>query len=214
MSADREHECTNALPALGGRVGTDVVLANPVLHGEPVDDIPVRRRVWRRRLVSWWQRSPRVPAAFKSRRHAVQAGKDLAVAVLRSPWRVLGCVVRGLVAAGRAWRRWLTVRDFREAAEQTEKLADKFTEIRQLTLFRWKVTGAVLALAAAALLVAYAIDGARSCGLPARPSRPCWLSSAGARTAALAVSRSWPGRARSPGRWTRRSLWRHSATPS
>jgi DNA segregation ATPase FtsK/SpoIIIE, S-DNA-T family len=160
MSADREHECTNALPALAGRVGTDVVLANPVLHGEPVDDTPVRRRVWRR-LVSWWQRSPRVPAAFKSRRHAVQAGKDLTVAGLRSPWRLLGCVVRGLVAAGRVWRRWVTVRDFREAAEQAEKLADKFTEIRQLTLFRWKVTGAVLALATAALLVAYAIDGAR-----------------------------------------------------
>jgi hypothetical protein len=62
-----------------------------------------------RRLVSWWQRSPRVPAALKSRRHAVQAGKDLTVAVLRSPWRLLGCVVRGLVAAGRAWRRWVTV---------------------------------------------------------------------------------------------------------
>ena len=35
----------------------------------------------------------------------------------------------------------MTVRDYREAAEASEKLADKFTEIRALTLFRWKVTG-------------------------------------------------------------------------
>ncbi len=43
----------------------------------------------------------------------------------------------------RAWRHWVTVRDYREAAEQSEKLADKYVEIRELTLLRWRVTGAV-----------------------------------------------------------------------
>lgn len=52
--------------------------------------------------------------------------------MLRSPWRYLGAVVRGLVAAARWWRRWVTVGDYREAAELSEKLADKYVEIRAL----------------------------------------------------------------------------------
>jgi S-DNA-T family DNA segregation ATPase FtsK/SpoIIIE len=79
---------------------------------------------------------------LKGRHRAVQAGKDLAVGVLRSPWRYLGAVARGMVAAGRWWRHWVSIRDYREAAESAEKLADKFVEIRALTLFRWKVIGA------------------------------------------------------------------------
>ena len=82
----------------------------------------------------------------------------------------LGAVVRGLVAGCRWWRRWVTVRDFREAAESSEKLADKFAEIRALTLFRWKVTGAVAVVARARRwLVADLVYGgagvvARRCG--------------------------------------------------
>ncbi|MBM7814383.1 S-DNA-T family DNA segregation ATPase FtsK/SpoIIIE [Saccharothrix algeriensis] len=52
------------------------------------------------------------------------------------------------------------MRDYREAAEQSEKLADKFVEIRALTLFRWKVTGAVLGGMAAALAVLHVLYGA------------------------------------------------------
>jgi DNA segregation ATPase FtsK/SpoIIIE, S-DNA-T family len=138
-----------------------VVLAGKVLDGELVHEAPRRRRAWRSAVASWWRRSPRVPAALKSHAHATQAAKDLTMAVLRSPWRLLGAVARGAVVAVRAWRRWVAVRDFREAAEQAEKLADKFTEIRALTLFRWKVTGATIAAVAVAVLVAYVLDGAR-----------------------------------------------------
>lgn len=53
----------------------------------------------------------------------------------------------------------MRVRDYREAAEQSEKLADKFVEIRALTLFRWKVTGAVVGVVAAVLLVLYVLYG-------------------------------------------------------
>jgi hypothetical protein len=67
--------------------------------------------------------------------------------------RYLGAVVRGLVVAARWWRRWVTVRDYREAAELAEKLADKFVETRALTLFRWTVTGAVAAAAALTLAI-------------------------------------------------------------
>jgi DNA segregation ATPase FtsK/SpoIIIE, S-DNA-T family len=123
----------------------EVVAGDPVLDGELVDEPPQPHYYAPRlgRVASWWLRSPRVPVWLKSRRQAVQALKDVLVALLRSPYRFVGAVVRGMVVAARWWRRWVTVQDYREAAEQSEKLADKFTEIRALTLFRWKVTGAV-----------------------------------------------------------------------
>jgi hypothetical protein len=43
--------------------------------------------------------------------------------------------------AAREWRRWVRVYDYREAVEQAEKLADKFVEIRALTLFRYVFDG-------------------------------------------------------------------------
>jgi S-DNA-T family DNA segregation ATPase FtsK/SpoIIIE len=159
-----------------------------VLEGEFVNDVPpVERTPWRRRVVNWWRHSPRVPLWAKDRVHAVQAVKDLVVAVVRSPFRFLGAVVRGLVVAVRWWRSWVTVQDYREAAEQSEKLADKFTDIRELTLFRWKVTGATVAtivvvvavldlvyghralwIAGAVCAVALAILGRRKDGSPGR----------------------------------------------
>ncbi|MGX7825721.1 cell division protein FtsK [Actinokineospora sp. 24-640] len=75
------------------------------------------------------------------------------------PWRFLRAVVRGIVSAARWWRAWVKVADYRQAATDQDKLADKFTEIRTLTLFRWKVTGAVLAALAAGVLVAYLVYG-------------------------------------------------------
>ncbi|GAA2999742.1 FtsK/SpoIIIE domain-containing protein [Actinokineospora diospyrosa] len=102
-------------------------LERAVLDGEL---LPVRR-------VSWWWRSTWVPVWLKSWR-------DFLAVVLVAPWRFVGAVVRGLIAVGRWWRRWVTVRDYREAAESSEKLADKFEPIRALTLFRWKVTAAVV----------------------------------------------------------------------
>jgi S-DNA-T family DNA segregation ATPase FtsK/SpoIIIE len=139
-------------------------LVNAVFDAELVDDPPqaVYRDAKLNWLVSWWLRAPRVPAALKSRLALVQAVKDRAVAVLRSPWRYAGSVVRGIVAALRWWRRWVTVRDFREAAEQSEKLADKFSEIRLLTLFRWKVTGAALLATALGVAIADLLYGTRA----------------------------------------------------
>ncbi|MFL6118042.1 cell division protein FtsK [Actinophytocola sp.] len=134
----------------------DLVDVGPVYDAELVDETqPFYSQPRLGRFTSWWLRSPRVPVWLKDRGQARQAAKDGAVAVLRSPWRYLRAVVRGLVAAVRWWRRWVTVRDYREAAESSEKLADKFTEIRALTLFRWKVTGAV---AVAAVLAGAVVD--------------------------------------------------------
>lgn len=59
-------------------------------------------------------------------------------------------VARDLLASARCWRSWVTVRDYREATEDAGKLADKFDRIRELTLFRWRVTGAVTGAAALA----------------------------------------------------------------
>ncbi|MGH3996177.1 MAG: cell division protein FtsK, partial [Pseudonocardiaceae bacterium] len=141
-----------------------VIPADPVLDGELIDDDERSsgQHEQYRRAASWWQRSLRVPAAFKSRANAAQAAKDVAVAVVRSPWRFVGAAGRGTVLAVRAWRRWVSVRDYREAAEQSEKLADKYVEIRELTLLRWRVTGAVAGIGMAGVAVADMVYGSRA----------------------------------------------------
>ncbi|WP_236791855.1 cell division protein FtsK [Amycolatopsis sp. GM8] len=152
--------------------------AEPVYDAELVDDTlpqPQRRTQWQR-LVRRWQRSPRVPPVLQDKAQARQAAKDLVVATLKLPWRYLGAVVRGLVVAARGWRRWVTVRDYRDAAEQQEKLADKFVEIRELTLFRWRVTVALAAAALVAGVVLVVLWG----------YRPLWIA-AGALSMALAI---------------------------
>ncbi|HEX5121384.1 MAG TPA: FtsK/SpoIIIE domain-containing protein [Pseudonocardiaceae bacterium] len=119
----------------------ELVPADPVYDGELVDDgtLPVPT------FTTWWQRSRRVPQRFKSRAAVRQVARDALASLVRSPFRLVGSVGRGAVLAARGWRRWVRVHDYREAAEQSEKLADKFTEIRVLTLFRWKVTGTTVA---------------------------------------------------------------------
>ncbi|GAA3359616.1 FtsK/SpoIIIE domain-containing protein [Saccharopolyspora gregorii] len=123
-----------------------------VFETDLVDEMPKPGR--RRRFAEWWRHSTHVPAALRSRTAAKNAAVDAALFLLGSPKALLGAVWRGLVLAVRAWRRWVRVVDYREAAEQSEKLADKFIEIRELTLFRWKLTGAVALFTASALLVA------------------------------------------------------------
>ncbi|MGH3857800.1 MAG: cell division protein FtsK, partial [Pseudonocardiaceae bacterium] len=138
-----------------------VIPADPVLDGELIDDERPSGQHEHYRPASWWQRSPRIPAALKSRVSAAQAAKDVAVAVARSPWRLVAATVRGTVLAVRAWRRWVSVRDYREAAEQSEKLADKYVEIRELTLLRWRVTGALAGTGAAGVAVGDMLYGPR-----------------------------------------------------
>ncbi|MGA6161022.1 cell division protein FtsK [Amycolatopsis magusensis] len=133
-----------------------LVKAEPVLDGELVDELPQPRRRPGRR---WWLLR-RVPAW--DRYQARQVVKDAVAGVLRSPGRLVGAAVRGVVAAARWWRRWVSVRDYREAAEQAEKLADKFVEIRALTLFRWKVTGLVAVAVAVLTAVAHLLFGSRA----------------------------------------------------
>ncbi|GAA3436987.1 cell division protein FtsK [Kutzneria kofuensis] len=168
---------------------SDIVPAEPVYDAELVDDAaphlsqPSVRQV----IDSWWQRSPRVPMALKSRSAFTQALKDLAVRLLRSPFRYVSAVARGALAAARWWRKWVTVHDYRDAAEQSEKLADKFTEIRALTLFRWKVTGAVAVSSAMAVLVTQLVYG----------NVTLWITGAVASVALAVLGRRKDG---SPGR--------------
>ncbi len=151
---DQEFVNTSSLMQRGP---SDLEAADPVFDAELVEELPhpVVPIPLRRRFVRWWRSLPRVPSSLKSRELLTQAAKDTTVAVLRSPWRYLRAVIRGVLAAFRWWRKWVTVRDYREAAEEVQKLADRFTEIRELTLFRWKVTGAaIVALAMAAVVTA------------------------------------------------------------
>ncbi|MDV6012221.1 cell division protein FtsK [Haloechinothrix sp. LS1_15] len=132
----------------------------PVYDAELIDDIPPNGQHqqhpsrwcrWWQWLAARWRGSPRVPLWLKDRTQLTQAAKDALAAVLTSPVRFAGAVVRGTVTAGRVWRRWVSVADYRQAAEEAGKLADKYTDIRALALFRWKVTGAALAVAALAV---------------------------------------------------------------
>ncbi|WAL63763.1 FtsK/SpoIIIE domain-containing protein [Amycolatopsis cynarae] len=163
--------------------------AAPVYDAELVDDtLPQpRRRTRRQRLARWWTRSPRVPRALKDGAYARQVAKDMIAAVLRLPWRYLRAVVRGFLAAFRWWRRWVTVHDYRDAAEHQEKLADKFIQIRELTLFRWRVTGAVAASAVVVGTVLVVLWG----------SRPLWIAAAVISAALAILGRRKDG---SPGR--------------
>jgi DNA segregation ATPase FtsK/SpoIIIE, S-DNA-T family len=152
--------------------------AEPVYDGEIVDDLPCAvRRAALRRFVSWWGRSRSVPIALKSRQALRQAAKDMTVWVIRSPCRFVGAVSRGIVVAARGWRRWVRVHDYRQAAEQAEKLADKFIEIRALTLFRWKLTAAAICSSAVTVIVVDLVYGAGA----------LWVA-AGAGVVALAIT--------------------------
>jgi DNA segregation ATPase FtsK/SpoIIIE, S-DNA-T family len=150
----------------------------PVYDGDVVGDLPrAARRAVIRRFVSWWGRSRCVPLALKSHHALRQAAKDMIVWVLRSPCRFLGAVSRGIIVAARGWRRWIRVHDYRDAAEQAEKLADKFLEIRALTLFRWKLTAAAIWAGAMAITVVDLVYGAAA----------LWIT-AGAGAVALAIT--------------------------
>jgi S-DNA-T family DNA segregation ATPase FtsK/SpoIIIE len=132
-----------------------VIPAEPVLDGELIeDDRPDGHpQKYSPPAASWWHRCPRVPAALKNRANATQATKDTIVTVVRAPWRFVSASGRGTVLAMRAWRRWVSVHEYREAAQQSEKLADKYIEIRELTLLRWRVTGAVVGTTTAGVAV-------------------------------------------------------------
>jgi DNA segregation ATPase FtsK/SpoIIIE, S-DNA-T family len=187
--------------------------AEPIYDGEVVDDLPraVRRAVVRR-LLNWWGRCRYVPATLTSRQALRQTAKDMIVWVVRSPLRFVGVVSRGLVVAARGWRRWVRVHDYREAAEQAEKLADKFIEIRALTVFRWKLTAAAIWAGAVAVIVVDVVYGASA----------LWIA-AGAGAVALAITGrrkdGSPGRKAvlagpRPGPWTHKSWSTRSGTPS
>ncbi|PWK91835.1 S-DNA-T family DNA segregation ATPase FtsK/SpoIIIE [Lentzea atacamensis] len=140
----------------------EMVPAEPVFEGELVDDqTDATQPPHVHRVAGWWQWSRFVPAALKSRQALGYASKDGLVWLARSPFRFVRATFRGLVVAVRGWRRWVRVHDYREAAEQSERLADKFAEIRELTLFRWKVTGAVAAVSLVSLAILDLVYGHR-----------------------------------------------------
>jgi len=136
----------------------ELVVTAPIVEAELVDNAsPARPGT----AVERWHRVTLVPPALRTRALARPAARDVLARVSRAPWRLLRAVARGVVHTGRGWRRWVRVHDYRHAAEQAEKLADKYVEIRALTLFRWKVTLTVLTTTGIGLAVMVAIYGPR-----------------------------------------------------
>jgi DNA segregation ATPase FtsK/SpoIIIE, S-DNA-T family len=152
--------------------------AEPIYDGEVMDDLPrAVRRAAGRRLLNWWERCRYLPGVLTSRQALRQTAKDMIVWVVRSPCRFIGAVSRGVVVVARGWRRWVRVHDYRDAAEQAEKLADKFLEIRALTVFRWKLTAAAIWAGTVAVIVVDLVYGASA----------LWIT-AGAGAVALAIT--------------------------
>src|SRR5687768_585609 len=94
------------------RVAADIVPAPPVYEAEPVEAPPPAGPGT---AVEKWRRIELIPQPH-TRAIARQAVLDATVRVLTAPWRLLRAVTRGLVHAARAWRRWVRVHDYREAA--------------------------------------------------------------------------------------------------
>ena len=122
--------------------------------GELVDDLPdTARRAVVRRFATWWARSVRLPAALTSRQALRQATRDLIAWVVRSTVPVRRCGQPRDRGGGARVASVVRVHDYRDADEQAEKLADKFIEIRALTLFRLKANAAAIRAGAAAVIV-------------------------------------------------------------
>ena len=136
-------------------------LAEPALDAELVGTEGTPGPVPGTAVERWRLVTLRPPTAGDRRALARQAIRDSAVRVALSPWRLLRAVARGGVHAAREWRRWVRVGDYREAAEQADKLADKYLEIRELSLFRWRITTAVLAAGGAGGTAVVVVDGPR-----------------------------------------------------
>ncbi|MGH3565032.1 MAG: cell division protein FtsK [Pseudonocardia sp.] len=164
--------------------GAELVAAGRVFEAELVDSGPPARPGT---TVEHWRHVAIAPPALRTRALARQAARDAVARMLRAPWRTVSAVARGLVHAARLWRRWVRVHDYRDAAEQAEKLADKYVEIRALTIFRWRVTLTVLSGSGIGLTIAATIYGPQ-----------VWWVLTGATARALA----WVGRRKdgSPGR--------------
>jgi S-DNA-T family DNA segregation ATPase FtsK/SpoIIIE len=146
-------------------------MSDQVIEAELVDDTPpapgtaMTRWQYVTLLPPTWR--ARWAAHWRTRAIARQTVRDAAVAVLRAPWRAVAAVGRGVVHAARAWRHWVRVRDYRDAAERAEKLADKFEEIRALSLFRWKVTAVVVGGTGVIGCLVVLVDGPRLLGVAA-----------------------------------------------
>jgi S-DNA-T family DNA segregation ATPase FtsK/SpoIIIE len=139
------------------------VPGGPVLDAELVenDNNEATGRTPGTALERWRLVTLRPPPAAERRALVRQAARDTAVRIVLAPWRLLAAVARGGVHAVRGWRRWVRVGDYREAAEQADKLADKYWEIRELALFRWRITAGVLAGGTAGSVAVLVVDGPR-----------------------------------------------------
>jgi S-DNA-T family DNA segregation ATPase FtsK/SpoIIIE len=176
-------------------------LVGPIEEAELVEATPVAPEVLApssgaivvrpegRHLSAWsaWQASPLVPVALKSPELVRQAAKAAGVGLARSPFRTTGAVARGAVIAGRAWWAWVRVDDYRRAAVEADKLADRWAEIHDHALRRRWLTMGVGALVIIAALVVEAFWG----------SGPLWIAGV-----VIAAGLALAGRRRdgSPGR--------------
>jgi DNA segregation ATPase FtsK/SpoIIIE, S-DNA-T family len=99
--APLEPSATNSAPPVTAPTH-ETAPAEPIHDGDVVDDPPgSTRQATIRRFSNWWRHRPGVPMALKSRPALRQAIRDLIVWALRSPFRFVGAVTRGLVLAAR-----------------------------------------------------------------------------------------------------------------
>ncbi|MFF0149128.1 hypothetical protein [Amycolatopsis sulphurea] len=146
--------------------------AGPVLDGELLTDEQYRRA---RRLADLAR--SRLPARWQDRNHFERVRADLVRHLVRAPFRYPAAVARGVPIAVRVWWSWMSVKDFYDAAKQTQQLANRYEEIHRFRVRRRWWTLATTATSGGGLTVASLVEGP-----------VVWWIAGGAVSAGLAVA--------------------------
>lgn len=132
----------------------------PVLTGEVLTEQQYQQvRAQRIRARAVQVARSRIPQRYQDRAELQATAKLAGARAARSPKTYLVSVGRGTAASVRAWKRWVSATEFRQAAKESGKLAEKWHEIRHQALVRWSMTGGYAAGGATALGVADLVYG-------------------------------------------------------
>ncbi len=101
----------------------------------------------------------RLPARWQDRDHVERLRTDLVRHLVRLPFRFPAAAARGVPVAVRAWWSWMSVRDFYDAAKQSQQLANRYEEIHSFRVRRRWWTLVTTATGGSGLTIASLVEG-------------------------------------------------------
>ena len=147
-------------PATGTQSSQGSESAGPVLTGQVLTEQQYQQvRAQRIRARAVQVARSRIPQRYQDRDELQATAKLAGARAVRSPKTYLVSVGRGTAVSVRAWKRWVSAAEFRDAAKESGKLADKWAEIRHQALVRWSLTGGYATGAVTAVSIADAVYG-------------------------------------------------------